>query len=101
MCLRIYKNDVLRDLAVIDKYIDLLISKNENALFFGEEYISKKGIFTSKISKNSFNDVENSFKKSNITKLKDRYSSNWTDLNTISVTFIKGKKIIKTIESIS
>lgn len=76
---------------------DLLISKNENALFFGEEYISKKGIFTSKISKNSFNDVENSFKKSNITKLKDRYSSNWTDLNTISVTFIKGKKIIKTI----
>ena len=76
---------------------DLLISKNDNSLFFGERYNSKNGIFSAKISKDLFKEIENSFKKSNITKLKNRYSSNWTDLNEISVTFIKDNKIIKTV----
>ena len=75
----------------------ILISRDGNVLYFGEEYNTINGLFSSKIDVKTFEKIENNFKKSNIQNLETNYSANWTDDNTIDVTFIKDGKIEKTI----
>lgn len=73
------------------------IDKYGNVLYYGQEYNTKNGLFKSKISKNDFQNIENTFKKANIKKLKDDYHASHTDDETITITFIKQNKIIKSI----
>lgn len=75
----------------------ILISRNGSVLYYGEKFNSKNGLFSSKIDLKTFEKIENNFKKANIKNLDTHYSANWTDDNTISVSFIKNNKIVKTI----
>ena len=72
-------------------------NKNGEVYYLGEKYNLVNGSFTSKIKDFEYKIIENSFIKSNISELNSRYSAPVTDLNTISVTFFRDKKIIKTI----
>ncbi len=75
----------------------LLISRNGRVLFFGEEFNLKNGLYSSKIDLKTFEKIENNFKKANIQNLEPFYSADWTDDNTITVSFIRNGKIVKTI----
>jgi translation elongation factor P/translation initiation factor 5A len=55
------------------------------------------GLFTSDISKTDYLQLENNFKKSNISSLKEHYSAHHTDDEAVTVTFIKNRKIVKTV----
>jgi len=73
------------------------IDKYGNLIFYGQGYNTKSGLFKSKINQDYYRRIEMNFKKANIDKLNENYSVNWTDDQTISVTFIKNNKIYKTI----
>ena len=72
-------------------------NKNGKVFYLGEKYNTVNGFYTSTISKLEYEKIENSFKKANIMKLKNSYSTHITDSNTITITLIKNNKIIKTI----
>lgn len=76
---------------------NISIDDNGNILFYGQHYNTKNGIFKSKISKNQYQKIQASFKKADIKNLKDNYEANWTDDETVSITFIKNNKIVKSI----
>jgi len=73
------------------------LDKNGNLIFYGQSFTSKEGLFESKIDKVLYKRIEQNFKKANIDTLYDRYSVNWSDAQTVTVTFIKDNKIYKTI----
>ncbi|WP_264553674.1 DUF6438 domain-containing protein [Flavobacterium sp. N2038] len=73
------------------------IDNNGNVLFYGQYYNTQNGFFKSKISKNEYQKIQTSFKKANIKKLEDDYHGSWTDDETITITFIKNNKIVKSI----
>lgn len=72
-------------------------NKNGKVFYLGEKYNTVNGFYTANISNFEYKKIEESFKKSNITKLKNSYSTHITDSNTITITFVKDNKIIKTI----
>ncbi|MNK44135.1 hypothetical protein D3C87_628580 [compost metagenome] len=72
-------------------------NKNGKVFYLGEKYNTVNGFYTSTISKLEYEKIENSFKKANIMKLKKSYSTHITDSNTITITFVKNNKIIKTV----
>ncbi len=72
-------------------------NKNGDVLYLGEKYNTVNGYYTSKIPKSEFKSIEKSFKKVNINRLDNIYSANFTDGNTITVSFVRNNKIIKTI----
>lgn len=76
---------------------NISIDDNGNILFYGQHYNTKNGIFKSKISKNQYQKIQTNFKKADIKNLKDNYEANWTDDETVSITFIKNNKIVKSI----
>ena len=73
------------------------IDKYGNFIFYGQGYNTKTGLFISKINQDYYHRIELNFKKANIDKLDNNYSANWTDDQTITITFIKDNKIYKTI----
>ncbi len=76
---------------------DISINKNGQIIYFGDQYNTVNGYFNSTVSSTVFSKLENDFKKANIKKLPDNYSENWTDDETVTVTFVKDNKIVKTI----
>lgn len=76
---------------------DILINKSGQVIYFGYKFNTVNGYFKSKISSKIFSKLENDFKKANIKKLQDNYSAVWTDDETISVTFIRDNKVVKSI----
>ncbi len=76
---------------------DISINKNGQVIYFGDEYNTVNGYYKSKVSSAIFSKLEIDFKKANIKNLQDLYSANWTDDETVSVTFIKDNKVVKTI----
>ncbi len=77
--------------------MNIEFNKNGNIYYWGKNYNLINGFYISKISNSEYNSIENSFKKSNPLKLNNHYSIPVTDLNTITVTFVKNNKIIKTV----
>lgn len=77
---------------------DIEIDKNGDVIYKGGYYSSIKGDYKSKISKELFSKINLSFLKSNWTSLENEYISNWTDDETVYVTFVKNGRIIKTIK---
>lgn len=76
---------------------NISIDKQGKVLFLGERHSTQDGLFTSNISSKGFNLIETAFKKANPLALEDTYEDTKTDGNTISVSFIKDNKIVKTI----
>ncbi|MFN0050340.1 MAG: DUF6438 domain-containing protein [Cytophagales bacterium] len=77
--------------------LDISIDKNGEIIYFGHLYNTQNGLFTSKITKEEYKEIESTFKKADIPNLKDSYQANWTDDEEVTITFIKNNKIIKTI----
>ena len=77
--------------------LDISIDKNGNVIYFGERFNTQNGLFTSKISKEEYQNIETTFKKAEINNLKDSYQANWTDDEAVTITFVKNDKIIKSI----
>ena len=77
---------------------DLLIDNTGKIIFNGRHYADSIGFFTAITKKEEFLNIENDFLKSGWYNLKNDYEASHTDDQTISVTFIKNNKIVKTIE---
>jgi hypothetical protein len=77
--------------------LNISIDKNGNVLYYGQDYNTKNGFFKSTISKKDYQNIENAFKKADIKNLKNNYEASRTDDETITITFIKENKIIKSI----
>ena len=73
------------------------IDNEGNFIFYGQGFTSKEGLFISKTNKEFYKRIEQNFKKADIDTLYERYAVNWTDAQTVTVTFIKDNKIYKTI----
>ena len=76
---------------------DFSVDKQGEIIFSGQEYNTVTGLFSSKISHNDYLKIELGFKKANIDKLENEYTSSESSGRTISITFIKDNKIYKTI----
>lgn len=77
---------------------DIAIKSTGEVLFSGQKHNTINDDFTAKITKAKFDSIELSFKKAKLLTLKKDYPANQTDGETVSITFIKGDKIIKQIE---
>lgn len=77
--------------------LDISIENNGNVLYYGQDYNTQNGFFESKITKTQYKEIQNRFKKADIMNLKDHYEANWTDDQRVTITFIKKKKIVKSI----
>jgi hypothetical protein len=76
---------------------DISIDNNGHIFFYGQDYTTKKGIYTSTITRNEFQQIQTNFKKAGIKNLENNYEANHTDDETITITFVKNNKIVKTI----
>ncbi|MDQ6531884.1 DUF6438 domain-containing protein [Flavobacterium sp. LHD-85] len=76
---------------------NISIENNGNVLYYGQDYNTQNGFFTSKINNDQYLKIQTRFKKADIMNLKDQYVANWTDDQTITITFIKKSKIVKSI----
>ncbi|MFC4479644.1 DUF6438 domain-containing protein [Flavobacterium chungangensis] len=76
---------------------NISIDNNGNIIYYGQEYNTQNGLFKSKITKEQYQEIQTNFKKADILNLEDNYEGNWTDDETVTITFIKNNKIIKTI----
>ncbi|MBE8728102.1 DUF6438 domain-containing protein [Flavobacterium hungaricum] len=76
---------------------DISIDHNGKILFYGQDYNTQNGIFTSKITKSEFQKIQTNFKKADIKNLQNNYEANWTDDENVTITFIKNKKVVKSI----
>ena len=72
-------------------------NQNGEVFYLGEKYNTVNGYYTSNISKSEYKSIENSFKKANINGLENVYSAPFTDGNTVTISFVRNNKIIKTI----
>lgn len=77
--------------------LNISIDKNGNIFYNGQHYNTQNGFFKSKITKIDYQKIQTNFKKADITNLKDSYEANWTDDETVTITFIKNNKIVKSI----
>lgn len=74
-----------------------LISNEGNVVYYGKDFNTINGFFTSNITEAQINKIKIDLKKSNFMQLKDEYIADWTDDEEISLTIVKNGKIIKTI----
>ncbi|MGL4630435.1 MAG: DUF6438 domain-containing protein [Leadbetterella sp.] len=73
-----------------------LDSKGE-ILFLGEYNTTRDGYFSSRITKSEYKNIETTFKKANVLRLNNNYHEGSIGPPTITVTFIKDRKIVKSI----
>jgi len=76
---------------------NISIDKSGNILYNGQQYNTQNDQFKSKITQTEYQKIQNSFKKADIKKLENNYEGNWTDDETVTITFIKNNKIVKSI----
>lgn len=77
--------------------IDISLDKSGNVLFQGEGYVNPLGFYKSIVNKKSTDFIFNKFKNADVIDLSNDYSDGPTDGESITTTFIKKGKIIKTI----
>jgi hypothetical protein len=75
----------------------VVLDKTGEVVLDNYMFTEHNGVFTSKITPNHFLDIQKKFNKVDIDTLKNEYSMEATDGNSITVTFIKDGKIYKTI----
>lgn len=76
---------------------DISVERSGEIIYRGERFNTREGCYTACVSDSVFLRLEESFKKANVRELKDRYEVYSTDHETVSVTFIKDGRIVKTI----
>lgn len=76
---------------------DISIDKNGNVLFYGEGYISPTGIFKGKASQKQTELVFTKFRNASPLKLEDSYNAQVTDNPSLTTTYVKEGRIVKTI----
>ncbi len=77
--------------------MNILIEQNGEVEFYGEHYVDKLGFFTGHISKETFLNIENEFRKAKVADLKRNYSASWTDDEQITTTFCNDGEIINSV----
>lgn len=77
--------------------MDIGIAKDGAVTFYGQSYNTVSGFYSAKISKAAYLNIEANFQKADIPHLKHHYDADWSDDETISITFVKDHKIVKTI----
>ena len=77
--------------------MNISIDKDGRITYYGQRFNKINGLYSSKITKQEFKQIEIEFKKAGIMNLKDLYQAYWTDDESIYITFIKGNKIVKSI----
>lgn len=78
---------------------DLEIDSNGRVLYNGSSYSNEVGFFTALARKEQYRKIEADFQNADWFNLKNEYIAAHTDDETITVTFIKDNKIIKTIKN--
>jgi len=76
---------------------NVLLKRSGQVIYYGGQFNTANGLFISTISKNEFDEIEHQFGNAGFLNLKSNYDSGATDQNAITLTFIKGGKIIKQI----
>lgn len=76
---------------------DIIVSKKGDVIYKGKYHVTKKGWYTSKLSVSEFEKIQRRFKEADYSKLKNNYSTMVSDSQSISISFIKDGRIIKTI----
>lgn len=74
-----------------------MINSNGKVTFFGERYTLKTVFFEGIISQSIYQDLEKNFRKIDIDSISTNFNIGSTDQEEITVTFIKGDSIYKTI----
>jgi hypothetical protein len=77
--------------------IDISVAKNGYVLFQGEGYVMPLGFFTTIIDEKTSNNIFEKFRRAKPLKLLDEYTVGHTDDQSLTTTFIKNGKIVKTI----
>ena len=77
---------------------DIEIDNTGNVFYRGSYYSNEEGYFSAHTSKEEYQNIEKGFRKANWFNLKNEYIAGHTDDETITVTFIKDNRIIKTIK---
>ncbi len=78
--------------------MNIIIDSTGHVVYHGEMYVDKVGFYEGQITKEKFLNIEREFRKANVKDLSDQYSASWTDDETISTTFCRQHKIVKSVE---
>ena len=76
---------------------NIIINQSGQAIYFGEKYNTKDGLYAFPLTKDEYTQIVSNFKKADIKKLNDSYEAAWTDDVQTTLTFLKDGKIIKNI----
>ncbi len=79
--------------------LDISIDNKGYVLFQGEGYVEHLGFFSSKLDVPTKSYIFNKFKQAIPPYLQDEYFANRTDAETITTTFVKSGKIVKTVSN--
>lgn len=77
--------------------IDISVAKDGNVLFQGEGYVNQLGFYSSTIDHKLVAYILNKFRRANPLRLLDEYAVGHTDDQSLTTTYIKDGKIVKTI----
>ena len=77
--------------------LDFSLNQKGEFLFQGEGYTDALGFFEGKLTEKQTNFIFNKFYKSDILNIDENYYASHTDDQSITTTYLKGGKIIKTI----
>jgi len=78
--------------------IDISLDRSGNINFQGNRFVDEIGFYKGKLDKKTTAFIFRKFEKADITNLEDNYSDDVTDSQTITTTFIKNGKIVKSIQ---
>lgn len=76
---------------------NISIDKNGDVTYKGLFSSYPTGLYQSKFDPELFTKIQNDFQKANWSQLNEYYDAGYTDGETVSVTFVKNNKILKTI----
>lgn len=76
---------------------NIYLTKKGDVYYYGFSHNTFNGFFQSKVSSELVAKIESDFKKADVINLNDSYAAGYTDDETITVTFVKNKRIIKSI----
>jgi len=76
---------------------NIIISADGLVVFKGQGNSAKIGLYSGKISKELYQQIEKNFEKANIDGIKNRYQTLLSDQRTVSTTFVKNGRIYKTV----
>ncbi|WP_353119980.1 DUF6438 domain-containing protein [Myroides odoratus] len=78
--------------------LDISITKEGDVLFQGEGYVKSLGFYAGHLDRQTTQTIFDKFRKANPLALENSYAVDHTDDQTLTTTFIKNGKIVKTIE---